>query len=70
MELTHFDENGKAVMVDVTDKAETVREATAAERLRSAAGYMTRLRQERSEKEMCLVLQLLPGLWEQSGPQN
>lgn len=30
MELTHFDENGKAVMVDVTDKAETVREATAA----------------------------------------
>lgn len=30
MELTHFDENGKAIMVDVTDKAETVREATAA----------------------------------------
>lgn len=30
MELTHFDENGKAVMVDVTDKADTVREATAA----------------------------------------
>lgn len=30
MGLTHFDENGKAVMVDVTDKAESVREATAA----------------------------------------
>ncbi len=29
MGLTHFDEHGKAVMVDVTDKAETVREATA-----------------------------------------
>lgn len=29
MELTHFDENGKAVMVDVTEKADTVREATA-----------------------------------------
>ena len=29
MGLTHFDENGKAVMVDVTDKADTVREATA-----------------------------------------
>lgn len=27
--LTHFDENGKARMVDVTDKKETVREATA-----------------------------------------
>lgn len=30
MELTHFDENGKARMVDVTDKQDTVREATAA----------------------------------------
>ena len=30
MELTHFDEHGKAVMVDVTDKSDTVREATAA----------------------------------------
>ena len=30
MELTHFDEHGKAVMVDVTDKQDTVREATAA----------------------------------------
>lgn len=29
MELTHFDEHGKAVMVDVTDKQDTVREATA-----------------------------------------
>ena len=29
MELTHFDENGKARMVDVTDKQDTVREATA-----------------------------------------
>lgn len=29
MELTHFDENGKAVMVDVTDKDITVRTAVA-----------------------------------------
>ena len=29
MGFTHFDENGKAVMVDVTAKTETVREATA-----------------------------------------
>ena len=29
MGFTHFDENGKAVMVDVTDKKETVREACA-----------------------------------------
>ena len=30
MGLTHFDEHGKAVMVDVTGKNDTVREATAA----------------------------------------
>ena len=29
MGLTHFDEHGKAVMVDVTEKRDTVREATA-----------------------------------------
>lgn len=29
MELTHFDQNGNALMVDVTQKADTVREATA-----------------------------------------
>ncbi|CUX21256.1 cyclic pyranopterin monophosphate synthase MoaC [Clostridium sp. C105KSO13] len=33
MGLTHFDENGKAVMVDVTEKADTVREATATGRI-------------------------------------
>lgn len=29
MSFTHFDENGKAVMVDVTAKKDTVREAVA-----------------------------------------
>lgn len=33
MGLTHFDENGKAVMVDVTEKEDTVREATATGRI-------------------------------------
>lgn len=33
MGLTHFDENGKALMVDVTDKKETVREAAAEGRI-------------------------------------
>ena len=33
MGFTHFDENGKAVMVDVTAKSETVREATATGRI-------------------------------------
>jgi len=29
MEFTHFDEEGKAIMVDVSEKAETIRTATA-----------------------------------------
>lgn len=29
MKLTHFDENGKAIMVDVSQKEETIREAVA-----------------------------------------
>ena len=29
MGFTHFDEKGKAIMVDVTEKRDTVREATA-----------------------------------------
>lgn len=33
MGLTHFDENGKAVMVDVTEKTDTARTATAAGRI-------------------------------------
>ena len=28
MEFTHFDEKGKAIMVDVTEKQDKVREAT------------------------------------------
>ena len=37
MGLTHFDENGKAVMVDVTDKKETAREAVAEGKIRPIA---------------------------------
>lgn len=33
MGLTHFDDNGKAVMVDVTEKKDTVREAAAEGRI-------------------------------------
>ena len=36
MELTHFDESGKAIMVDVTEKQDTEREAVAVGKSRSA----------------------------------
>lgn len=62
--LTHFDENGKALMVDVTDKGETVREATPQEKLWSAEKYMKQLQQEQLEKEMSWEWRQQPGLWE------
>ena len=37
MEFTHFDEQGNARMVDVTEKGETVREAVAKGRIRVSA---------------------------------
>lgn len=37
MEFTHFDDQGNARMVDVTDKGETVREAVAKGRIRMSA---------------------------------
>ena len=38
--LTHFDENGQAVMVDVTDKRETARTAVAKGKIRVSADTM------------------------------
>ena len=40
MELTHFDENGKAVMVDVSGKNVTRRTARAAGKIRVSSGVM------------------------------
>lgn len=60
--LTHFDENGKALMVDVTDKGETVREATAAGKSWSAEKYMKQLQQEQLEKEMFWEWRQQPGI--------
>ena len=38
--LTHFDENGQAIMVDVTGKRETARTAVAKGRIRVSADTM------------------------------
>ena len=63
MPLTHFDAEGKARMVDVTEKKETVREATATGRSKSAGTCMMRLKPERSEKAMCFLWRPQPGSW-------
>lgn len=44
MELTHFDEAGRAHMVDVGEKAETTREAVATGRVRMRAETLSRIR--------------------------
>ena len=59
MGFTHFDEKGKAIMVDVTEKQDTVREAT-------ATGKIT-VNEELQAKGMCLELRQQQGLWEQRG---
>ena len=56
MPLTHFDAEGKARMVDVTEKKET-------ERSKSAGTCMMRLKPERSEKAMCFLWRPQPGSW-------
>ncbi len=48
--LTHLDENGAARMVDVSGKAETMREATAAGRIAIAAEALAAIRGGASKK--------------------
>ena len=42
-ELTHFNEQGRAIMVDVTDKPVTARTATAEAKVRMAPGTLRRI---------------------------
>lgn len=65
MQLTHFDENGKAIMVDVTEKNDTVREATAKGRILVSKEVYERLKPEQSERGTCSEWQQLPELWVQ-----
>ena len=44
MELTHFNEQGRARMVDVSEKAQTYRVARAAATVRMAKATMGRIR--------------------------
>ena len=60
MPLTHFDAEGKARMVDVTEKKEKQQQP---ERSKSAGTCMMRLKPERSEKAMCFLWRPQPGSW-------
>ena len=52
-EFTHFNEQGHAVMVDVSEKSDTVREATAMGRNLNVAGVFRKSENRRNEKRRC-----------------
>lgn len=53
MEFTHFDENGNALMVDVSEKAETKREATARGSIYMSPQCLKKWKKGLWQKEMC-----------------
>ena len=67
MGFTHFDEKGKAIMVDVTEKQDTVREATATGKITVNEKCSVLSKKELQAKGMYLELRQQQGLWEQRG---
>ena len=60
--LTHFDEHGNAVMVDVGDKAETDRTATAGATIRMAEATLARIAAQGFRKGDVLAVAQLAGI--------
>lgn len=60
--LTHIDASGNAVMVDVGDKAETARTATAEGRIRLAAATLERIAEGGIKKGDVLTIAQLAGI--------
>ncbi len=62
MELTHFDEDGNAIMVDVGSKADTEREAIAKGRIRVSKECFEAIRDGRVKKGNVLAVAQLAGI--------
>ncbi len=62
MDFTHFDTNGNAVMVDVTDKAVTDREATAGGRIKVSPEVYQAIRNGTSKKGDVLGVARIAGI--------
>lgn len=60
--LSHFDESGKAVMVDVSDKAETTRIAVAKGSIRMAPETLALIKQGTAEKGDVLGIARVAGI--------
>jgi cyclic pyranopterin phosphate synthase len=62
MELTHFDENGRARMVDVSDKGETKRVAVARGKIEMQPETLERIRQGQIAKGDVLAVAQVAGI--------
>ncbi|HBM47748.1 MAG TPA: cyclic pyranopterin monophosphate synthase MoaC, partial [Lachnoclostridium sp.] len=62
MEFTHFDEQGNARMVDVTEKGETVREAVAKGRIRVSAECFGKIKEGTMAKGDVLGVARIAGI--------
>lgn len=60
--FTHLDDQGRAQMVDVTDKAETQREATARARIRMLPQTLAMIRDQRHPKGDVLATARIAGI--------
>lgn len=62
MDMTHFDEAGRAHMVDVSDKSETARSALATGRVRMRAETLRRIREGTMKKGDVLAVAQVAGV--------
>lgn len=62
MEMTHFDESGRAHMVDISAKDETAREAVASGRVRMRAETLRRIREGTMKKGDVLAVAQVAGV--------
>ena len=62
MELTHFNEEGRAKMVDVSEKSTTVRQATAMARVRMQESTLELIRQGGMKKGDVLAVAQVAGI--------
>ncbi len=60
--LTHFDENGKAIMVDITDKKDSFREAITSGKIYMNKETFTRVKEGTIEKGDVLGVARVAGI--------
>ena len=68
--LTHFDGDGKAIMVDVGDKQPSKREALAAGEVRMKPETLQRILDRKVEKGDFFPWPAWPGSWRPNRPQT